>query len=148
MAAPPDTDRDAEVLVDGEQIEPQSVQEGLSADRVFDWGRTRQNVELGIASNGCSINAMMGNYYGALFAKAKPIINCGECYAWARVVVVYPTTPNATIHGQEPDQGWTSCGTWSQATVPPGYGVGLLGAHFFIHNATTGITHQHIFSAL
>jgi hypothetical protein len=77
----------------------------------------------------CQFYVQHGVYLGALYAKAYVPCYCGQATA-----SVSPTVVAAYANGliTSADAG-SRCNHWIQATIPPGYGPGLLGSHVRIH---------------
>jgi hypothetical protein len=117
--------------IEEEEVDVQNLE--LQATDTRSYGFLPHNRErYYTASNGCRIIVMHGNYLGAIYGKVD-LRDC-NCIGWATVTAAYA---NGTMVSNQGKAGNCSTG-WSQGTVGPGYGPGLVGTDVTVGNTITG----------
>jgi hypothetical protein len=127
----PEVEPELAEATDEEALDAAELQSSLAVDRSY--GFLPHNRERYLtAPNGCRLIVMHGNYLGAIYGKVD-LRDC-NCIGWATVTAAYA---NGTMVS---NQGKTiNCSSgWSQGTVPPGYGPGLVGTAVTVGNTLTG----------
>ena len=120
--------------------EPEAI-DTISQAETFRFGYLPVNQMKRVTVHGCTVDVQHGRYIYSIYAKIRPV-TCG-CFARAQAVVVYA---NAGLKTWFADSS-VPCGSWSQVTVPTGFGPNLVGSQYEVHDTYRGNDDFLMFSA-